>query len=73
MSGDIHLLTLITRVPGGMFNCMLVDLPFISLARGLSYRQHASTVCEKSKRATDLIPQIAAQVSVGSVRWADLQ
>lgn len=63
--GDIHFHDLDYTVPGGMFNCMLVDLPFI-LSRedfpiGNTRVKHVRSV----ETATDLIPQIAAQVSVG--------
>lgn len=65
VSGDIHFHDLDYTVPGGMFNCMLVDLPFI-LSRedfpiGNTRVKHVRSV----ETATDLIPQIAAQVSVG--------
>lgn len=65
VSGDIHFHDLDYTVPGGMFNCMLVDLPFI-LSRedfpiGNTRVRHVRSV----ETATDLIPQIAAQVSVG--------
>ena len=65
VGGDIHFHDLDYTVPGGMFNCMLVDLPFI-LSRedfpiGNTRVKHVRSV----ETATDLIPQIAAQVSVG--------
>ena len=65
VSGDIHFHDIDYTVPGGMFNCMLVDLPFI-LSRedfpiGNTRVKHVRSV----ETATDLIPQIAAQVSVG--------
>lgn len=65
VSGDIHFHDLDYTVPGGMFNCLLVDMPFI-LSRedfpiGNTRVKHVRSV----ETATDLIPQIAAQVSVG--------
>lgn len=65
VSGDIHFHDLDYTVPGGMFNCMLVDLPFIfsreDFPIGNTRVKHVRSV----ETATDLIPQIAAQVSVG--------
>lgn len=65
VSGDIHFHDLDYTVPGGMFNCMLVDLPFI-LSRGdFPIGNTRVNRVRSVETATDLIPQIAAQVSVG--------
>lgn len=65
VSGDIHFHDLDYTVPGGMFNCMLVDLPFILSREDFPIGNTRVNRVRSVETATDLIPQIAAQVSVG--------
>ena len=65
VSGDIHFHDLDYTVPGGMFNCMLVDLPFILSREDFPIGNTRVSRVRSVETATDLIPQIAAQVSVG--------
>lgn len=65
VSGDIHFHDLDYTVPGGMFNCMLVDLPFILSSEDFPIGNTRVKHVRSVETATDLIPQIAAQVSVG--------
>lgn len=65
VSGDIHFHDLDYTVPGGMFNCMLVDLPFILSREDFPIGNTRVNRVHSVETATDLIPQIAAQVSVG--------
>lgn len=65
VSGDIHFHDLDYTVPGGMFNCMLVDLPFILSSEDFPIGNTRVNRVRSVETATDLIPQIAAQVSVG--------
>lgn len=65
VSGDIHFHDLDYAVPGGMFNCMLVDLPFILSREDFPIGNTRVNRVRSVETATDLIPQIAAQVSVG--------
>lgn len=65
VSGDIHFHDLDYTVPGGMFNCMLVDLPFILSREDFPIGNTRVNRVRSAETATDLIPQIAAQVSVG--------
>lgn len=65
VSGDIHFHDLDYTVPGGMFNCMLVDLPFILSRDDFPIGNTRVNRVRSVETATDLIPQIAAQVSVG--------
>lgn len=65
VSGDIHSHDLDYTVPGGMFNCMLVDLPFILSREDFPIGNTRVNRVRSVETATDLIPQIAAQVSVG--------
>lgn len=65
VSGDIHFHDLDYTVPGGMFNCMLVDLPFILSREDSPIGNTRVNRVRSVETATDLIPQIAAQVSVG--------
>lgn len=65
VSGDIHFHDLDYTVPGGMFNCMLVDLPFILSREDFTIGNTRVKHVRSVETATDLIPQIAAQVSVG--------
>lgn len=65
VSGDIHFHDLDYTVPGGMFNCMLVDLPFILSREDFPIGNTRVNCVRSVETATDLIPQIAAQVSVG--------
>lgn len=65
VSGDIHFHDLDYTVPGGMFNCMLVDLQFILSREDFPIGNTRVNRVRSVETATDLIPQIAAQVSVG--------
>lgn len=65
VSGDIHFHDLDYTVPGGMFNCMLVGLPFILSREDFPIGNTRVNRVRSVETATDLIPQIAAQVSVG--------
>ena len=65
VSGDIHFHDLDYTAPGGMFNCMLVDLPFILSREDFPIGNTRVNRVRSVETATDLIPQIAAQVSVG--------
>ena len=65
VGGDIHFHDLDYTVPGGMFNCMLVDLPFILSREDFPIGNTRVNRVRSVETATDLIPQIAAQVSVG--------
>lgn len=65
VSGDIHFHDLDYTVPGGMFNCMLVDLPLILSREDFPIGNTRVNRVRSVETATDLIPQIAAQVSVG--------
>lgn len=65
VSGDVHFHDLDYTVPGGMFNCMLVDLPFILSREDFPIGNTRVNRVRSVETATDLIPQIAAQVSVG--------
>ena len=65
VSGDIHFHDLDYTVPGGMFNCMLVDLPFILSREDFPIGNTRVNRVRSVETATDLIPQISAQVSVG--------
>ena len=65
VNGDIHFHDLDYTVPGGMFNCMLVDLPFILSREDFPIGNTRVNRVRSVETATDLIPQIAAQVSVG--------
>lgn len=65
VSGDIHFHDLDYTVPGGMFNCMLVGLPFILSREDFPIGNTRVKRVRSVETATDLIPQIAAQVSVG--------
>ena len=65
VSGDIHFHDLDYTVPGGMFNCKLVDLPFILSREDFPIGNTRVNRVRSVETATDLIPQIAAQVSVG--------
>lgn len=65
VSGDIHFHDLDYTVPGGMFNCLLVDLPFILSREDFPIGNTRVNRVRSVETATDLIPQIAAQVSVG--------
>lgn len=65
VSGDIHFHDLDYTVPVGMFNCMLVDLPFILSREDFPIGNTRVNRVRSVETATDLIPQIAAQVSVG--------
>lgn len=62
--GWIHFHDLDYTVPGGMFNCMLVDLEGILARRDFKIGNTWVEDVKSIETATDLIPQIAAQVSV---------